>query len=82
MWLIHSQGRFCFVLIMIYCYTDEDGGKSICSSNEVLCTHVFQLEKYFYEKQLFITIEKLNIFNRIARGGGEHFQDNEFKGMN
>lgn len=43
------------------------GGKHR-SSNEVLCTHVFRLEKYFYEKQFFITIEKLNIFNRI--GGG------------
>ena len=38
-----------------------------------------QLEKYFYEKQLLITLEKLDALNRIGRGGAwRHFQDHEF----
>lgn len=41
---------------------------------------VFQLEKYFYEKQLLITMEKSERCSEQNGGGGawRHFQDHEF----
>lgn len=58
----------------------KTGGKGICSSEKVVCTHVFQLENYFYEKQFLVAIEKLNVFNRV--GGAGCLQDNEFESVN
>lgn len=50
-------------------------------SYKALCTHVFQLEKYCYEKQLFITIEKSKKHFLLNMGGGT-FQDNKFESVN
>lgn len=48
----------------------KTGERSICYVNKAPCTHVFQLRKYFYEKQLLITIEKSNISAEYGRGRG------------
>ena len=70
MFLTHDEGGFCFALVSEWFSAPgcRLGRKAFAVLTKPFVS-IFQLEKYFYEKQLLITVEKSESRSEQNRAG-------------